>query len=105
MDLNVCKPIIIYNLLESIEILNGGIYSFIDRCLIDLSVNKEQINSQLEEMIMIVTNLNPYIGYDKSSEIAQKAFKEGKTVKQVIKEMVIEIEGDLDEILNPKKMV
>ncbi len=105
LDLNVCKPIIIYNLLESIEILNGGIHSFIDKCLIDLSVNEEQIKSHLEKMIMIVTNLNPYIGYDKSSEIAQKAFKEGKTIKQVISEMGIEIEGDLDEILDPKKMV
>jgi len=105
LDLNVCKPIIIYNLLESIEILSGGINSFIDKCLIDLSVNKEQIKSHLEKMIMIVTNLNPYIGYDKSSEIAQKAFKEGKTIKQVINEMGIEIEGDLDEILDPKKMV
>lgn len=105
LDLNVCKPIIIYNLLESIEILSGGMHSFIDKCLIDLSVNEEQIKSHLERMIMIVTNLNPYIGYDKSSEIAQKAFKEGKTIKQVIIEMGIEIEGDLDEILDPKKMV
>ncbi|MHA1255418.1 MAG: class II fumarate hydratase [Promethearchaeota archaeon] len=105
LDLNVCKPIIIYNLLESIEILSGGINSFIDKCLKDLSANKEQIKSQLEKMIMIVTNLNPYIGYDKSSEIAQKAFKEGKTIKQVINEMGIEIEGDLDEILDPRKMV
>ena len=105
LDLNVCKPIITYNLLESIEILSGGINSFIDKCLIDLSVNKEQIKSHLENMIMIVTNLNPYIGYDKSSEIAQKAFKEGKTIKQVIIEMGIEIEGDLDEILDPRKMV
>jgi len=105
LDLNVCKPIIIYNLLESIEILSGGINSFIDKCLIDLSANKEQIKSHLEKMIMIVTNLNPYIGYDKSSEIAQKAFKEGKTIKQVILEMGIEIEGDLDEILDPRKMV
>jgi fumarate hydratase class II len=105
LDLNVCKPIIIYNLLESIEILSGGMHSFIDKCLIDLSVNEEQIKSHLENMIMIVTNLNPYIGYDKTSEIAQKAFKEGKSIKQVIIEMGIEIEGDLDEILDPKKMV
>ena len=71
LDLNVCKPVMIYNLLESINILSGGINSFIDKCLIGLKPNLEQINAHLERMLMIVTNLNQYIGYDKCSEIAQ----------------------------------
>jgi fumarate hydratase class II len=54
---------------------------------------------------MTVTNLNPYIGYDKCSEIAQKAFNEGKTIKEVIREMGLEFEEDLDKLLDPKKMV
>ena len=104
LDLNVCKPIMIVNLLESIDILIGGINSFIDNCLIDLKANEEQINKQLAEMLMVITNLAPIIGYDKCSEIAQKAYKEGKTCKKVIKEMGLKIDN-LDELLDPKKMV
>ena len=105
LDLNVCKPVLIYNLLDSIEILSNGIHSFNNNCLLDLKANEIEINSQLEKLIMIVTNLNQYIGYDKCSEIAQKAFKEGKTVKEVIMEMGLEFEEDLDKLLDPKKMV
>jgi len=104
LDLNVCKPVLIVNLIESIELLTNGINSFIDKCLKDLKPNVQLINSQLERMLMIVTNLNPIIGYDKASEIAQKAYKENKTIKEVIKELNIKIEGDLDELLDPKKM-
>ncbi|MFX1489763.1 MAG: class II fumarate hydratase [Promethearchaeota archaeon] len=104
LDLNVCKPVMIVNLINSIKILIGGINSFIDHCLINLEANENQINKELEEMLMIVTNLTPIIGYDKASEIAQRAFKEGKTCKEVIKEMGLKIDN-LDELLDPKKMV
>ncbi|MFX1443781.1 MAG: class II fumarate hydratase [Promethearchaeota archaeon] len=105
LDLNVCKPLMIYNLLDSIQILSNGIQSFIDNCLLNLKANQIQIKSQLERLIMIVTNLNPYIGYDKCSEIAQKAYKEGKTIKEVIIEMGLEFKEDLDKLLDPKRMV
>ena len=104
LDLNVCKPIMIINLLESIEILIGGIKSFISHCLSGLEANTMQINKNLDRMLMIVTNLTPIIGYDKCSEIAQRAYKEGKTCKTVIKEMGLKIDN-LDELLDPKKMV
>ncbi|MCK4370191.1 MAG: class II fumarate hydratase, partial [Candidatus Lokiarchaeota archaeon] len=104
LDLNVCKPIMIINLLESIEIIIGGIKSFIDHCLSGLEANTMQINKNLDGMLMIVTNLTPIIGYDKCSEIAQRAYKEGKTCKAVIKEMGLKIDN-LDELLDPKKMV
>jgi len=105
LDLNVCKPIMIFNILESIEILNGGINSFIDHCLDGLQVNASQIHSHLERLLMLVTNLTPIIGYDKCSIIAKRAYEEGKTIKEVIEDMGILIEGDIDEILDPKKMV
>lgn len=104
LDLNVAKPVMIVNVLESIEILIGGINSFISNCLIGLKANTEQINMNLDQMLMIVTNLSPIIGYDKCSEIAQRAHKEGKTCKVVIKEMGLKIDN-LDELLDPKKMV
>ena len=94
----------IINLLESIDILIGGIDSFVDNCLLNLEANTEQINKQLEQMLMLVTNLAPIIGYDKCSEIAQRAYKEGKSCKIVIKEMDLKIDN-LDELLDPKKMV
>ena len=105
LDLNVCKPIMIFNLLKSLEILSNGINSFIDHCLIDIKVNKEHINSQLENLLMLVTNLIPLIGYDKCSAIAIKAYDVNKSLKEVIKEMGIELDEDLDELLDPKKMV
>jgi len=104
LDLNVCKPLMIINLLESIKILIGGINSFNTHCLLNLKANTEQINKQLERMLMLVTNLTPIIGYDKCSEIAQRAYKEGKSCKVVIKEMGLTIDN-LDELLDPKKMV
>ncbi|MFX0155274.1 MAG: class II fumarate hydratase [Candidatus Hodarchaeota archaeon] len=104
LDLNVCKPIIIINLIESIEILIGGINSFIDNCLLNLKANIKQMNKQLDQMLMLVTNLTPIIGYDKCSEIVQRAYKEEKSVKAVIKEMGLKIDN-LDELLDPRKMV
>jgi fumarate hydratase class II len=104
LDLNVCKPIMIINLLESIEILIGGINSFIDHCLFGLEANISQIDENLEQMLMIITNLTPIIGYDKCSEITQRAYKEGKTLKAIIKEMGIKIDN-LEDLLDPKKMV
>ncbi|MFX1375813.1 MAG: class II fumarate hydratase [Promethearchaeota archaeon] len=105
LDLNVCKPLIIFNLLESLEILSNAINSFIDYCLLDMRVNQDQINSHLENLLMLVTNLTPVIGYDKCSEIAIKAYNENKSIKKVIKEMGIKLDDDLDKLLDPKKMI
>jgi fumarate hydratase class II len=105
LDLNICKPIMIYNLLESFDLTCNGIDSFIDKCLIGLKVNESKIEDDLDNLLMIATNLNPYIGYDKASEIAQQAYKEGKNIKQVILEMDLKFEEDLDKILDPKNMI
>jgi len=104
LDLNMSKPLMIVNVLESIDILIGGIKSFIGNCLVDLKANVEQIDSNLEQMLMLVTNLTPIIGYDKCSEIAQRAYKEGKSCKVIIKQMGLKIDN-LDELLDPKNMV
>jgi len=104
LDLNMSKPVMIVNVLESIDILIGGINSFIAHCLVGLKANTEQIESNLEQMLMLITNLTPIIGYDKCSEIAQRAYNEGKSCKTVIKEMGLKIDN-LDELLDPKNMV
>ncbi len=105
LDLNVTKPLMIVNLLESIYILAGAINSFVKNCLDGLQVNMVQIQTHLERILMVVTNLIPQVGYDKASEIAQIAYKTNKTIKEVIKEMGLEIKGDIDELLDPRKMV
>jgi fumarate hydratase class II len=102
LDLNVTKPIIIVNMLESIYILFKGINSFGNKCLLDLKANTERINELVEKNLMVVTKLIPFIGYDKASEIALEAYNTGKSVKEIITEKNIKIEGDLEEILDPK---
>uniref|UniRef100_UPI0025800055 lyase family protein n=1 Tax=Candidatus Borrarchaeum sp. TaxID=2846742 RepID=UPI0025800055 len=105
LDLNVTKPLMIVNLLESVLILAGTLNSFVINCLEELQANTAQIKTHLERILMIVTNLIPQIGYDKASEIAQIAYKSNKTIKEVISEMGIELKGDIDDLLDPRKMV
>jgi fumarate hydratase class II len=105
LDLNVTKPLMIANLLDSIELLANGINSFVKNCLNGLKANTDSINSQLEKNLMTVTNLVPIIGYDKASEIARRASRTGKTIKQTVREMGLKIDGNLDELLDPRKML
>ncbi|MHA1266902.1 MAG: class II fumarate hydratase [Candidatus Helarchaeota archaeon] len=105
LDLNVAKPLMIVALLDSIHILAGGINSFVKHCLLGLEANISQINQQLEHLLMVVTNLVPQIGYDKAAELAKSAYEQGKTIKEVIRDKGIKIEGDLDELLDPRKMI
>jgi fumarate hydratase class II len=105
LDLNVAKPLMIVNLLDSIKLLTNGINSFVTYCLNGLKTNKDRIKSQLARNLMVVTNLVPLIGYDKASEIARRAIRNGKTIKETILQMGVKIEGNLDELLDPKRMV
>ena len=104
LDLNVAKPVIIVNLLDALNILANGIRSFTVNCLEGLEANVPAIESQLERSLMLVTRLSPVIGYDKAGEIAKKAHESGKTIREIIIELGLEIEN-LDELLDPHKMV
>jgi fumarate hydratase class II len=105
LDLNVCKPLMILSILDSIKILSGGISSFVKHCLSGLEPNTARIEQFLQTSLMVATRLTPYIGYDKASEIAREALATGKTIKQVVREKRIEIDGNIDEILDPRQMV
>jgi fumarate hydratase class II len=105
LDLNVTKPVIIVNILDAIRILSNGIISFTDYCLSGLSVNHEHIQNQLERNLMIVTRIAPIVGYDKAGEIARRAYLTGKTIRETIEEMGIKLKENLDELLDPRKMV
>ncbi len=104
LDLNVAKPMIITNILDSIRILSSGIISFVNKCLIGLKPNKQVIQSHLDRSLMVVTRLSPVIGYDKAGEVARNAFESGKTIKETILDMGLNIDN-LDELLDPSKMV
>jgi fumarate hydratase class II len=105
LDLNVAKPVMIVNLLNSVRILSNGIKSFVEHCLEGLNANTDHIKIKLERSLMIVTRLTPIIGYDKASEVAKAAHSSGKTIRETLLDMKLAIDGDLDKILDPMKMV
>ncbi|KAJ2718989.1 hypothetical protein GGI07_005481 [Coemansia sp. Benny D115] len=81
-ELNVFKPMMIYNVLHSVRLLSDGCNSFRVNCVDGITANKDRINKLLHESLMLVTALNPYIGYDKAAAAAKKAHKEGTTLKE-----------------------
>ncbi|PWW27853.1 fumarase class II [Cytobacillus oceanisediminis] len=104
-ELNVFKPVIIYNLLQSISILADGMASFNEKCMAGLEANEEVIHGHVERSLMLVTALNPHIGYEKAAEIAKLAFKENTTLKQAALKTGYITEAQYDEWVVPEKMV
>ncbi|MDC0192704.1 class II fumarate hydratase [Alphaproteobacteria bacterium] len=104
-ELNAFKPVIIYNIIQSLNLLSDSIDSFVEKCLIELKPNKKNIRENLLNSLMLVTALNDFIGYDNTAKIAKKAFKENLTLKEAaIKLKLIDIKK-FDRIVQPKKMV
>lgn len=104
-ELNVFKPVIIYNLLQSIRLLSDVATNFHDKCLIGIKPNTKKIQEHLDNSLMLATALNPVIGYDKASKIVQKAYQEGLTLKQAALDLGFLTEKQFDEIVDPRKMV
>ena len=104
-ELNVFKPVIIYNLLHSARLIGEGCVSFNDSCAVGIEPVYENIKHHLNSSLMLVTALNPKIGYYKAAEIAQKAHKEGKQLKEVALGLGYLTEKEFDELVDPLKMV
>lgn len=104
-ELNVFKPVIIYNFLESAQLLADGSVSFKENCLDGILPNLDKIDENLNRSLMLVTALNPRIGYENSAQIAKKAFKENKTLKQAAVELGLVTEKEYDQWIDPKSMV
>ncbi len=104
-ELNVFRPMIIRNVIESINLLSDGINSFVDQCLVGIVANQERITQLLEQSLMLVTALNPYIGYDNAAKIAKKAHKEGSTLKQAAVASGLVSAEDFDKWVVAKDMV
>ena len=104
-ELNAYKPVIIYNIIQSLNLLSDSINSFVEKCLKGLKPNKKNIKENLLNSLMLVTALNDIIGYDNAAKIAKKAFKENLTLKEAaIKLKLVDIKK-FDKIVQPKKMV
>jgi fumarate hydratase class II len=104
-ELNVFKPVMIYNLLQSIRLLADVSLNFHDKCLVDIRPNLPRIKQHLENSLMLATALNPVIGYEKAAKIVQKAYHEDTTLKAAALELGFMTEQQFDEVMDPRKMV
>ncbi len=104
-QLNTYKPVIAYNIIQSVNLLSDGINSFIKNCLRGIKPNVNNISNHLNNSLMLVTALNKLIGYDNSAKIAKKAYDENLTLKEAALELRLVSEKDFDKIVDPKKMV
>ncbi|MCL6377207.1 class II fumarate hydratase [Pectobacterium brasiliense] len=104
-ELNVYRPMVIHNFLQSIRLLADGMKSFDEHCAVGIEPNRDRINQLLNESLMLVTALNTHIGYDKAAEIAKKAHKEGLTLKAAALKLNYLTEAQFDEWVRPEEMV
>lgn len=104
-ELNVTIPLIAYSLHESIKVLSNAATLFTERCVAGLQVNESAIAKYVEDSLMLVTALNPHIGYDKASHVAKRAFAEGRTLREIVLEEKLMSAKAVDQALDPKKMV
>jgi fumarate hydratase class II len=104
-ELNVFKPLIIHNVLQSIRLLADGAASFNENCAAGIEPNRERIAELVSNSLMLVTALNPHIGYDKAAEIAKKAHREGKTLREAALALGYVSAEQFDKWVRPEKMV
>jgi fumarate hydratase class II len=103
--LNVFKPLIAYNVLQSARLLGDACVSFNDKCAAGIEPNHEIIRKHLENSLMLVTALNTHIGYETAAKIAKKAHKENKTLRDVAVELGLLTSEQFDAWVRPEKMV
>jgi fumarate hydratase class II len=104
-ELNTFKPLIIHNILQSIDIMADSSKNFANFCIKELKANRKKIKSLLDNSLMLVTSLSPKIGYDNAAKIAKKAHKNGTTLKEESIKSGLITEKEYDKIVNPKKMI
>ena len=104
-ELNVFKPVMIHNVLQSIRLLADGCHSFNDNCAVGIEPVQERIGELLDKSLMLVTALNPHIGYDKASKIALNAHNKGLTLKESALALGHVTEAEFAEYVQPHKML
>ncbi len=104
-ELNVFKPVMIYNVLQSIQLIADGVNSFTKNCLIGVEANEKRITELMKNSLMLVTALNPHIGYDNAAKIAKTAYANGTTLKEEGVALGLLTEEQFDEWVKPENMV
>ena len=104
-ELNVYRPVIAFNIIQSIRLLSEVSVSFADNCVDGIEANEDRIHSNLHNSLMLVTALNPHIGYDKAAEVAKKAHKENTTLKEAIIDLGYMSGDDFDKLVQPRDMI
>ena len=103
-ELNVFKPVMIYNLLQSIQLLGDSCRSFNEYCISGIKPNKSQIEAHLKNSLMLVTALNPHIGYDNAAKVAKKAYEENTTLKEAAVALKLLTAEEFDDKVRPEEM-
>jgi fumarate hydratase class II len=104
-ELNVFKPVIIYNVLQSARLLGDGARSFADRCVLGIEANHERIDELMRNSLMLVTALNPHIGYDNAAKVAKKAHADNSTLKEAALALGLLTEEQYDAWVRPEDML
>ena len=104
-ELNVFKPVMIYNLLQSIRLLADAAVSFQDNCISDTQPNRRRITELMEQSLMLVTALAPHVGYDNAAKIAKTAHKDGTTLLGAAKKLGLANEEQFSKWVRPEKMI
>jgi fumarate hydratase class II len=104
-ELNVFKPVIIYNLIQSIRLLADGMTSFNENCAVGIEANEEVIKAHVNRSLMLVTALNPHIGYEKAAAIAKLAFNDNSTLKEAAIKTGYLTPEEFDQWVIPERMV
>ena len=104
-ELNVYRPVLAYNILQSIRLLSDGCNSFTEHAIAGIEPNEERIEHNLYNSLMLVTALNPHIGYDKSAEVAKKAYKDNITLREAIIELGYLTGYEFDKLVQPADMI
>ncbi len=104
-ELNVYKPVMIHNMLESVRLLSDAMASFNDNCAVGIEPNRDVIKRNVDNSLMLVTALNPVVGYDKAAEIAKKAYKDNSTLREAAVALGYLSGEDFDKHVRPEKMI
>ena len=104
-ELNVYRPVIAFNILQSIRLLTDACDSFLVNAIEGIEPNKQRIHENLYNSLMLVTALNPHIGYDKAAKVAKKAYSENLSLREAIVELDYMSEEDFDKLVQPEKMI
>lgn len=104
-ELNVFKPVIIFNVLQSIQLLASACQSFTNNCLKGIGVNHQKLVQNVEQSLMLVTALNPVIGYDKAAQTAKKALKENISLKEAVVQLGFMTDTEFEQVVNPWNMI